>query len=100
MQQLKNVGIGAYFERSFSVDAVRKFKPAADVYPLAATELQIAPSQLRLVVRTRGTCSVPCAPAAQRPLSQGWGRLADTPDIAGPDLRNVADQIVRRDAAQ
>jgi 2-haloacid dehalogenase len=23
--------------------------------------------------------------------------LADTPDIVGPDLRNVADQIVKRD---
>jgi hypothetical protein len=31
---LKNAGIGEYFERSFSVDAVRKFKPAAEVYHL------------------------------------------------------------------
>ena len=48
-QQVKSVGIGGYFERSFSVDAVRKFKPAAEVYRLVATELQVAPSQLGLV---------------------------------------------------
>jgi 2-haloacid dehalogenase len=42
-QQLKNAGIGEYFERSFSVDAVRKFKPAAEVYHLVAMELQVAP---------------------------------------------------------
>ena len=41
--------IGEHFERSFSVDAVRKFKPAAEVYRLVATELQVAPPQLRLV---------------------------------------------------
>ena len=48
-QQLKNAGISEYFERSFSVDEVRKFKPAPEVYRLVAEELHVEPSELRLV---------------------------------------------------
>jgi 2-haloacid dehalogenase len=29
-QQLANAGLNAFFERSFSVDTVRRFKPAAE----------------------------------------------------------------------
>jgi 2-haloacid dehalogenase len=100
-QQLKNAGIGEYFERSFSVDAVRKFKPAAEVYRLVATELQVAPSQLRLVAAhawdVLGAMRAGCAAAFVARPGKALYPLADQPDIVGPDLRNVADQIVKRD---
>ena len=100
-QQLKNAGIGEYFERSFSVDAVRKFKPAAEVYRLVATELQVAPPQLRLVAAhawdVLGAMRAGCAAAFVARPGKALFPLADTPDIVGPDLRNVADQIVKRD---
>jgi 2-haloacid dehalogenase len=100
-QQLKNAGIGEYFERSFSVDAVRKFKPAAEVYRLVATELQVAPPQLRLVAAHAwdilGAMRAGCAAAFVERPGKALFPLADKPDIVGPDLRNVADQIVKRD---
>ena len=100
-QQLKNAGIGEYFERSFSVDAVRKFKPAAEVYRLVATELQVAPPQLRLVAAhawdVLGAMRAGCAAAFVKRPGKALFPLADTPDIVGPDLRNVADQIVKLD---
>ena len=100
-QQLKNAGIGEYFERSFSVDAVRKFKPAAEVYRLVATELQVAPSQLRLVAAhawdVLGATRAGCASAFVARPGKALYPLADRPDIVGPDLGNVADQIVKRD---
>jgi 2-haloacid dehalogenase len=100
-QQLKNAGIGDYFERSFSVDAVRKFKPAAEVYRLVATELKVAPSQLRLVAAhawdVLGAMRAGCTAAFVARPGKALFPLADTPDIVGPDLRNVADQIVKRD---
>jgi 2-haloacid dehalogenase len=100
-QQLKNAGIGEYFQRSFSVDAIRKFKPAAEVYRLVATELQVAPSQLRLVAAhawdVLGGMRAGCAAAFVARPGKALFPLADTPDIVGPDLRNVADQIVKRD---
>jgi 2-haloacid dehalogenase len=100
-QQLKNAGIGEYFERSFSVDAVRKFKPAAEVYRLVATELQVAPAQLRLVAAhawdVLGAMRAGCAAAFVARPGKALFPLADQPDIVGPDLRNVADQIIKRD---
>ena len=100
-QQLKNAGIGEYFERSFSVDAVRKFKPAAEVYRLVATELQVAPPQLRLVAAhawdVLGAMRAGCAAAFVARPGKALFPLADTPDIVGRDLRNVADEIVKRD---
>jgi len=100
-EQLKNAGIGDYFERSFSVDAVRKFKPAAAVYHLVATELQVAPSQLRLVAAhawdVLGAMRAGCTAAFVARPGKALFPLADQPDIVGPDLRNVADQIVKRD---
>jgi 2-haloacid dehalogenase len=57
-QQLKNAGIGEYFERSFSVDAVRKFKPAAEVYPSRGDG---APS-----------CAVPAAARRRARVGRTW----------------------------
>ena len=100
-QQLKNAGIGEYFERSFSVDAVRKFKPAAEVYRLVARELHVEPSQLRLVAAhawdVLGAMRAGCAAAFIARPGKALYPLADKPDIVGSDLRDVADQIVNRD---
>jgi 2-haloacid dehalogenase len=48
-QQLANSGLSHYFERAFSVDAVRRFKPAAEVYTSVADALAIPVGELRLV---------------------------------------------------
>ncbi len=38
-QQLANSGLNAFVERSFSVDTVRRFKPAAEAYQSVADSL-------------------------------------------------------------
>jgi 2-haloacid dehalogenase len=48
-QQLTNSGLSAYFEQSFSVDAVRRFKPAPEVYESVAHALAVPTGELRLV---------------------------------------------------
>ena len=48
-QQLANAGIRDYFERAFSVGAVRKFKPAPEVYAIVPKELGVPASQLRMI---------------------------------------------------
>ena len=93
-----------YFERSFSVNAVRKFKHEAEVYGHVATELQVAPSRLRLVAAhawdVLGAMRAGCAAAFMARPGRPLYPLADKPDIVGPDLRNVADQILRRGTAE
>jgi 2-haloacid dehalogenase len=48
-QQLANAGLNALFERSFSVDTVRRFKPAAEAYQSVADSLGLPIDRLRLV---------------------------------------------------
>lgn len=100
-QQLKNAGLGGYFERVFSVDAVRRFKPAAEVYHLVATELHVAPSQLRLVAAhawdVLGAMRAGCAAAFVARPGKALFPLGEAPDMIGATVRDVADQIVTRD---
>ena len=56
--QLQYAGLDGYFERSLSVDAVRRFKPAAEVYEYAAAELAIEVAEGMIVPPTTGTSSV------------------------------------------
>jgi 2-haloacid dehalogenase len=46
---LESAGLGGYFERQFSVDACRTFKPARDVYDHVCRELEIAPAECMMV---------------------------------------------------
>jgi 2-haloacid dehalogenase len=46
---LENAGLGGYFERQFSVDAVRTFKPARDVYHYVCDELGVEPVDCMMV---------------------------------------------------
>jgi 2-haloacid dehalogenase len=46
---LKNAGLAEWFDRSFSIDRVRRFKPAPQGYYLVAEELDVEPSSLCMV---------------------------------------------------
>jgi 2-haloacid dehalogenase len=100
-QQLANAGVEMFFERLFSVDAVRRFKPAAEVYQLVATELGMQPSQLRLVAAhawdVLGAMRAGYAAAFVARPGKVLYPLAAPPDIVEPDLRRVADAIIRTD---
>jgi 2-haloacid dehalogenase len=100
-QQLANAGIAEYFEQNFSVDEVRTFKPAPQVYQLVANKLGVPTSQLRLVAAhawdVMGAMRAGCAAAFLERPGKALFPLADRPDIVGPDLRAVAREIVARD---
>ena len=46
---LESAGLGGYFERQFSVDACRTFKPARDVYDYVCRELEVAPAECMMI---------------------------------------------------
>ena len=97
-QQLSNARLDAFFERSFSVDVVRRFKPAAEVYRSVADSLELPVNQLRLVAAHAwdivGALRAGCAAAFIARPGKVLYPLGPHPDIVGPDLRNVARQIV------
>jgi 2-haloacid dehalogenase len=102
-QQLANAGVAMYFEHVFSVDAVRRFKPAPEVYALVARELAVPPHQLRLVAAhawdVLGALRAGYAAAFVARPGQVLYPLGPQPDIVGADLVGVADQIVAVDTA-
>ncbi|MCV0368839.1 haloacid dehalogenase type II [Filomicrobium sp.] len=99
---LECAGIAEFFERSFSVDAVQKFKPAPEVYRLVAEKLHVELSDICLIAchvwDTIGAQAAGCRgalitrphnavlPAARVPI----------PDLIAPDLSDLADQIIKR----
>ncbi len=97
-QQLANAGLTPFFERSFSVDAVRRFKPAAEAYRSVADSLGLPVDRLRLVAAHAwdivGALRAGCAAAFVARPGKVLYPLGPKPDITGPDFRNVANQIV------
>ncbi|MCA1560771.1 MAG: haloacid dehalogenase type II [Acidobacteria bacterium] len=100
-QQLKNAGITEFFERSFSVDAVRRFKPAREPYDFVAKELNADAASLRMVAAHAwdvvGAMQAGWVAAFVARPGKVLYPLAPKPDIVSPDLRTVADGIIALD---
>lgn len=100
-QQLTNAGLAHHFERSFSVDAVQRFKPAPEPYRHVAKELGVGLDDLRLVAAHAwdvvGALRAGCRAAFVARPGKVLYPLGPTPDIVAPDCLAVAQAIVERD---
>ena len=99
--QLKNSNLTGYFEASYSVDAVKTFKPAAEVYQMAARELGVPAGQIRLVAAhdwdVVGALNAGCTAAFIARPGKVLNPLLPKPDIIGKDLVDVAEKIIQTD---
>jgi 2-haloacid dehalogenase len=98
---LKHAGIDGWFEKSFSVDRVRRFKPAPQVYHMVAEELEVPPAAICLVAAhvwdTIGAQSVGCSGAL---ITRSGNALLPVhglpqPQAVAPDLPGVATQLIK-----
>lgn len=100
--QLQNAKLFSYFEKSFSVDSVRMFKPAAEVYRMTAKELDVAVAQIRLVAAhdwdVAGALNAGCAAAFIARPGKVLNPLHPAPDVVGADLVEVGEKILEVDA--
>jgi 2-haloacid dehalogenase len=100
--QLKNAGIAAFFERSFSVDAVKRFKPAPEPYRHVARELGVETSQLRMIAAhawdVLGAMQAGCAAAFIARPGKALFPLGPKPDIVVSDLNAASERIVELEA--
>jgi 2-haloacid dehalogenase len=98
---LDNAGLGHHFERQFSVDAVKRFKPAPETYSLVAQGLGVEPGSLRLVAAhpwdTLGALAAGCASALVTRAGNAALPVGPQADIVGPDLLEVAAKIMEID---
>jgi 2-haloacid dehalogenase len=74
-KQLKNAGLDSFFEKSISVDSVRRYKPAPEAYRMAAGELGVSIEKIRLVAAHAWTCWEPCRRAARLRSLRGKTRF-------------------------
>jgi 2-haloacid dehalogenase len=96
--QLPNAGLTEYVERSLSVESVALFKPAPEVYRYAASELGIDIGAMRLVAAhdwdVTGAIRAGAKAAFVARPGAFLGELSERPDVIGPDLGSVADQLL------
>lgn len=97
---LEKAGLDGFFERHFSVDAVRRFKPAPETYAMVAEAMGVGPEALCLVA-----CHLWDTIGAQ---AAGWRGAfvarphnsllpagdVPTPDFVASDLVDLAERIV------
>ncbi len=91
---LDKAGLSHYFERQFSVDVVKRYKPSA-------TELRVEPGMLRLVAAhtwdTLGAMAAGYRAALVTRPGNAPLLIGAQPDIVEPDLLAVAGRIVSLD---
>jgi 2-haloacid dehalogenase len=97
--QMKQANLQQYFERNFSVETVRRYKPAPEPYRMVATELGIPVGQLRMIAAhawdVGGAMRAGCAAAFISRPGKATFPLFPKPDIVGNDLGEVAEAILK-----
>jgi 2-haloacid dehalogenase len=97
---LERAGLGSFIERQFSVDSVRRFKPAPEVYAVVAELLGVPPSSMCLVAaHTWDTLGAQSAGFAAGLVTRtGNAPLPidglPQPQAIAPDLPGVAEQLI------
>ncbi len=99
--QMENSGLRDYFDILLSVDEVQRFKPAPETYQMAAKKLGVKTSAIRMVAAhdwdVFGALRAGCDGAFIARNGKAYHPLYEKPDVTGPDLRSVTEQIFRND---
>jgi 2-haloacid dehalogenase len=99
-RQLDNAGLAGFFDHIFSVEAVRRYKPAREPYLMAADRFGVQPLDLRMIAAhdwdvwgaMRAGCGAAFVARGDRPFP-----FRERPDIVGLDLTTVAQRILETD---
>lgn len=101
-RQLDHAGIAPFMEKIMSVEAVGRFKPAREVYEMAASELGISTPQMRMVAAhdwdVAGAMAAGCAGALLLRPGAALNPLVRTPDIVERDFHRLTERILEVEA--
>lgn len=100
--QMQNAGLLDLFEHVLSADEVKRLKPAAEPYRMAAERFGVPISGVRLVAAhawdVAGAIRAGCKAAFVARPGMVLDPLHAPPDIVGRDLREVATKIIAAEA--
>jgi 2-haloacid dehalogenase len=103
-RQMEHAGIAHFFERLFSVDVVKRHKPAPQTYAQVEKELGVKPSQLCMIAchtwDTLGAVAAGWQAALVKRVGNDVLAVGPQPQIVGSDLNDVADQLITRHSRQ
>jgi len=97
---MERAGLSHFIERQFSVDSVRRFKPAPEVYHLVSELLDVTPSAICLVAAhtwdALGAQSVGFSAALITRMGNAPLPVAGLPQpqVVAPDLPSLARQMI------
>lgn len=98
---LEHAGLAGFFERQFSIETVRAYKPAQQVYHLAAQELDVPPSSCCLVAtHAWDTIGAQSAGFSGALITRPGNALLPVsglpqPNFVAPDLPGLAAKLMR-----
>ena len=96
--QLANAGVAHHFERIMSVTPCGKFKPAPEVYRMAAAELGVDPAAVTMVAAhdwdVAGAMAVGCRGAYILRPGMVRNPLYPPPDLAAPGFDEITELLV------
>jgi len=99
-RQMRHAGIADLFDRFFSVDSVRRNKPAPEAYAHVERELGVKPSQLCLVAchtwDTVGAVAAGWEAALVKRTGNDVLAVGPQPQIVGNDLNEVVYELIAR----
>ncbi len=97
-EQMANAGLEAYIEHNFSVDTVRRFKPAPEPYRMVAEALDVGPGDLWMIAAhawdVGGAAQVGYRTAFVARPGKAPYPLFPQPDVIGNNLREAAEGII------
>ena len=95
---LHRAGVERYVPTVLSVDGVRRWKPAPEVYRYAAAECGVLPGDLALVAAhswdTHGARRAGLATGGSGFLERQYPPILDPPDVSGDTLVEVVDGLL------
>jgi 2-haloacid dehalogenase len=99
--QVAHAGLKEYFDVLLTVDTVKRFKPAPEVYREAANTLGVTTADIRMIAAhswdVGGAMQAGCSAAFVARPGMVLDPLFAKPDIFGKDLKQVADLIIQTD---
>ena len=99
--QVANAALKEYFDALLTVDTVKRFKPAPEVYHAAAKTLGVTTKDIRMIAAhswdVGGAMQAGCSAAFVARPGMVLDPLFAKPDIIGKDLQQVADLIILTD---
>lgn len=102
--QLAHAGLREYFEQVISTDEIRCFKPAPEVYHLAARRMGVEAGQVRLVSAhdwdVTGALRAGCNAAFIARPGHVMNPFGPQPDVRGADLGEIARRLLETDLTQ